>query len=110
MNTIARTWMCIGALGLALGLAACSDDNGNSTPDSPVVHLPDARVVDAGTAATVDASSAPDANQSADCVQNPTSPGDILNGCTSASVTRIDHNPTLPLIQNGQLPPCEGCQ
>jgi hypothetical protein len=45
-----------------------------------------------------------DAGQVADCVTNPTTSLDLLNGCTDAGF--FDRSPVLPLLQaDGGLPP-----
>ncbi len=84
------------ALGAALALsiapfAACGSSNNNPA---------DARVITNPPDAMVDAAAPPgDAN----CISNPTTSDELINGCTDA--VKVAKKPTLPLVQpDGGLP------
>ena len=93
----------LGGLVGASSLLYVACDDGNTIKDrAPVV--PDGApipVLDAG----VDGTLLPDGAPS-DCVQNPQTHAEIINGCTDA--VKITKNPTLPLLYaDGGLPPLQ---
>ena len=105
-NTVPRLiGLVLGGLVVASSLlyVAC-DDSGtvrDPAPVPPVGLLPDgAPIPDAGLDGTL-----PDGAPS-DCVQNPQTHAEIINGCTDA--VKITKNPTLPrLYADGGLPPLQ---
>ncbi len=82
------------------GYAACdSDDNAVKEP----VIIPDGGSTPTVDAGNVDSGNSADSGPT-DCVMNPTTHAEIINGCTDA--VKITKNPTLPLqYSDGGLPP-----
>jgi hypothetical protein len=87
------------ALSVSFALVACGDDDdGGGSPDAHVITDIDAATADAGA---VDAPPGADA----DCISDPTTNDELLNACTSVTVTKIQKHPTLPLLNpDGTLP------
>jgi hypothetical protein len=89
------------ALSASFAATACGDDDDGNTahPDAHVITDIDAATADAGA---IDAPTGADA----DCITDPTTNDELLNACTSATVTKIPKHPTLPLLNpDGTLPP-----
>lgn len=93
----------LGTTGVATILAACDGDSSavkeQLTPggdSGPITLTQDGAVI---TPMQDGGDSGP-----TDCVQNPQTHEEIINGCTTA--TRVTKNPTLPLLlPDGDLPP-----
>ena len=106
MNALVKHWIRLAALGLVVACAACSDDDNNAKPDSPVINLPDApKLPDASSTPSIDSGTAgPDAPASADCISGtPVTNDDLINACTTAQ--KLTYAPTLPLLNgDGTLP------
>lgn len=86
-----------------LAMAAC-DDSSNAVKETlPGKDSGAAPAADGGPLTTTDGGPLPD-GAPGDCVQNPKTHEEIINGCTDA--VKITKNPHLPLLApDGGLPP-----
>jgi hypothetical protein len=86
----------------AMTVAACDDSSGNAVKETAPAKDAGASQVDSGSPAS-DGGPLPD-GAPGDCVQNPQTHEEIINGCTDA--VKITKNPNLPLLAaDGGLPP-----
>ena len=85
-------------------ITACDDSGSNAVKEPPPrVDSGTNPGVDGGPPATNDGGTLPDGAPT-DCVRNPKTHEEIINGCTDA--VRIAKNPALPLLlPDGGLPP-----